>query len=276
MEESNEEKKKLLISFSWFIKTLKNQIAGFLSVKEGADIPKTIEGIKKDTEFRGHNIWILALSILIASIGLNLNSTAVIIGAMLISPLMGPILGLGLAVGTNDIKLLITSVRNLLVMVIVSILASYIFFKLSPITEVSSEIASRTHPHLFDALIAIFGGLAGIIGNSRSEKTNIIPGVAIATALMPPLCVMGYSLAAENYDYLWGSAYLFLLNSSFIAITALFVVRIMNFPRIHFVESKTENRVKVAIFIFALLLVIPLFTIKTLYQLLKYSFLENR
>ncbi len=259
MEENNKDKnkKKLLISFSWFTKSLKDQIIGILSVREGADIPNTIEGIRKDTEFRGHNIWILGLSILIASIGLNLNSTAVIIGAMLISPLMGPILGLGLAVGTNDIKLLITSVRNLILMIVVSVITSYIFFKLSPITEPSIEISSRTHPHLFDALIAIFGGLAGIIGNSRSERTNIIPGVAIATALMPPLCVVGYALASENYDYFWGASYLFLLNSSFIAITALFVVRIMRFPRIHFVESKTENRVKIAIFAFALLLIIP-------------------
>ena len=259
MEENNEDlnKRKLLISFSWFVKSLKDQIVSIFSVREGADIPGTIEGIKKDTEFRGHNIWILVFSIFIASIGLNLNSTAVIIGAMLISPLMGPILGLGLAVGTNDIKLLITSIRNLAIMIIVSVLASYIFFKLSPITESSLEISSRTSPHLFDALIAIFGGLAGIIGNSRSERTNIIPGVAIATALMPPLCVVGYAIATENYDYLWGASYLFLLNSSFIAITAIVVVRIMRFPRIHFVESKSENKVKIAIFIFAVLLIVP-------------------
>lgn len=267
LEEQKSEQLKL--SFKWFIKSFSSQLADFVSIRKGADIPNTIENIRKDTEFTGHNIWVLILSILIASIGLNLNSTAVVIGAMLISPLMGPILGLGLSLATFNIKLLITAVRNLIVMVVVSVLASYIYFVCSPLDEVQPEIIARTQPHFFDALIAIFGGLAGIIGNSRSERTNMIPGVAIATALMPPLCTVGYGLAVENYQYVMGASYLFLLNTSFIGITCFIIIRVMGFPMATFVDKKRENRVKIFVFLFAISVIVPsIFTlINTLHQL---------
>lgn len=271
-DDSKQEEQKteqLKLSFKWFIKSFSSQFADFVSIRKGADIPNTIENIKKDTEFTGHNIWVLILSILIASIGLNLNSTAVVIGAMLISPLMGPILGLGLSLATYNLKLLITAVRNLIMMVSVSVLASYLYFICSPLDEVQPEIIARTQPHFFDALIAIFGGLAGIIGNSRSERTNMIPGVAIATALMPPLCTVGYGLAVENYQYVIGASYLFLLNTSFIGITCFIIIRVMGFPMATFVDKKRENRVKVFIFLFAISILVPsIFTlINTLHQL---------
>lgn len=257
--ELEEEKKKeqLKLSFKWFITSFKDQVADFISIRKGADIEGTINNIKKDTEFTGHNLWVLILSILICSIGLNMNSTAVVIGAMLISPLMGPILGMGLSLGTNNIKLLFTSLRNLLVMVLVSVGASCLYFLFTPLTEVQPEIIARTKPHLFDALIAISGGFVGIIANSRGERNNMIPGVAIATALMPPLCTVGYSLATSNYQYFLGASYLFLLNTSFIGITCFIMVRLMGFPLAKFLNRKYEFRVKLFLAVIGIAIILP-------------------
>ena len=167
-----------------------------------ADAEQTIKGIQKDIEFRGFNLWILVFSIIICSIGLNVNSTAVVIGAMLISPLMGPIMGIGLGLGTNDASTFKTAMGNLGIAVGISILTSALYFAFSPINEASSELLSRTQPTLLDVVVALFGGLAGILAGSRKEKSNVIPGVAIATALMPPLCTAGYGLANGEWNFL--------------------------------------------------------------------------
>ncbi|OQY04916.1 MAG: TIGR00341 family protein, partial [Bacteroidetes bacterium 4572_117] len=190
-----------------------------LSIKEGTDIQGTIESIKKDMVFRGITVWILIASIFIASIGLNVNSIPVVIGAMLISPLMGPILGIGLSVGTNDWDLLLRALKNFGIAIVISLITSIIYFLLTPLKEASPELIARTKPTILDVMIAIFGGMAGIVAGSRREKTNVIPGVAIATALMPPLCTAGYGIATGQFTVFFGAFYLFFINSVFIALS---------------------------------------------------------
>lgn len=186
--------------------------------------------IKNAIWFKGPNVWILAFAIVLASVGLNVNSTAVIIGAMLVSPLMGPIIGMGLALGTNDVYLLKSAAKNLLVMVIISLVASTLFFMLSPLSLVNpTELEARTSPTIYDVLIAFFGGMAGILENSRKERGTVLSGVAIATALMPPLCTAGYGLAHLNLHFFAGALYLFLINSVFIALATYLMVRYLNF-----------------------------------------------
>ena len=209
-----------------------------------ADPEQTISGIKKDIEFRGFNLWILVFSIIICSIGLNVDSTAVVIGAMLISPLMGPIMGLGLGLGTNDASTFKNALGNLGIAVSIAILTSALYFFTSPINEASSELLSRTQPTLLDVVVALFGGLAGILAGSRKEKSNVIPGVAIATALMPPLCTAGYGLANREWDFLLGGFYLFLINTALIALATWVVVRYLRFPVLHYVEPAVERRYK--------------------------------
>jgi len=224
-----------------------------LNLNIGADKNGTITGIKKDIDFKGANVWILIASIFIASIGLNVNSTAVIIGAMLISPLMGPILGMGLALGTYDWETLKRSLRSLGVATFISILTAFIFFSISPLKEITSELQARTSPNLYDAFIAVFGGIAGIIGVSRKEKTNVIPGVAIATALMPPLCTAGYGLAIGNYEYFAGAFFLFFLNSFFICVSTFLIVRLLRIPVKTFLDPKREKTVKRSIAVFSII-----------------------
>lgn len=228
-----------------------------LNIRRGTDFFGTIQEVKSNVVFNGPNIWILICSIFIASIGLNLNSTAVIIGAMLISPLMGPIIGVGLSAGTNDIPLLKKSFKNFAVMVAVSLLTSFAYFYFTPLSEAQSELMARTKPTLLDVMVAIFGGIAGIIAGSRSEKANVIPGVAIATALMPPLCAAGYGLAKFDLTVFSGAFYLFLLNSVFIAFSTLLVVRYLQFPLASFVDPSREKRVKRAIYFSTLIIIIP-------------------
>ncbi|MFN3997855.1 TIGR00341 family protein [Algoriphagus sp.] len=218
---------------------------------------ETIEYIKKDVEFKGANLWILIFAILVASVGLNVNSTAVIIGAMLISPLMGPIMGIGMAAGINDFDLLKKSFRNLMIAVFISILTSTIYFSITPIYGAASELLARTEPTFWDVLIALFGGLAGIIAGSRKEKSNAIPGVAIATALMPPLCTAGYGLATGNLYYFFGAFYLFFINSFFISLATYLIVRFMGYPKKHFLDATREKRVQTYITVFTLLTLIP-------------------
>ena len=209
-----------------------------------ADAEQTIVGIKKDIEFRGFNLWILVFSIIICSIGLNVNSAAVVIGAMLISPLMGPIMGIGLGLGTNDASTFKNALGNLTIAVGISILTSALYFFTSPLDEASSELLSRTQPTLLDVVVALFGGLAGILAGSRKEKSNVIPGVAIATALMPPLCTAGYGLANGEWNFLLGGFYLFLINTALIALSTWVVVRYLRFPLLHYVEPAVERRYK--------------------------------
>ncbi|MBQ9185862.1 MAG: DUF389 domain-containing protein [Bacteroidales bacterium] len=200
-------------------------------MKNDLDTADAAERIKKGIWFKGANVWILACAIVIASLGLNVNSTAVIIGAMLISPVMGPILGIGLAVGTNDVGLLKMAAKNLIVMVLISLIASCVYFVLSPLNLADpTELMSRTSPTIYDVLIAFFGGLAGILENSRKERGTVLSGVAIATALMPPLCTAGFGLANLNMQYFFGAMYLFLINAIFIATATYLGVKFLHFP----------------------------------------------
>jgi len=221
------------------------------------DLEGTIETIKKDMVFRGYVVWILVCSIFIASIGLNLNSAAVVIGAMLISPLMGPILAIGLSVGTNDWDTLKRAIKNFGVMVVVALLTSTIYFFITPLHEAQPELLARTKPTFLDALIAIFGGLAGIIGVSRRNRGNVIPGVAIATALMPPLCTAGYGLANGEWAYFLGAFYLFTLNSILIAGSTLIIVRYLKFPLVSFVNAETKKKVKRYMIGFVIVTLLP-------------------
>lgn len=253
MEESKVPKKNK----NNFIRFLLNLINRF-DLQEGKeDELETIEDIKKNVEFKGANLWILIFAIFVASIGLNVNSTAVVIGAMLISPLMGPIMGIGLAAGINDFELLKRSLRSLGTAVFIAILTSTIYFYFTPLDDAQSELLARTEPTIWDVLIALFGGLAGIIAGSRKEKSNAIPGVAIATALMPPLCTAGYGLATLNLYYFIGAFYLFCINSVFISLSTYLIVRFMKFPKKEFMDHKKEKRVQTYITIFTIITIVP-------------------
>lgn len=215
------------------------------------------EALKKNVEFRGTNLWALVFAILIASIGLNVNSAAVIIGAMLISPLMGPIMGVGLGAGIFDFDLIRYSLKNLFVAALISIAASAVYFWLTPLKTAQSELLARTSPTIWDVLIALFGGLAGIVASSRKNTSNAIPGVAIATALMPPLCTAGYGLGTGNLYYFLGAFYLFLINSVFISISTFLIVRFLKFRPVNFIDRSTETKVKRSVWIVAILTILP-------------------
>ncbi len=242
---------------SGFFSSLSSFFIEIFSIKDGTNRLKTIEFIQRDIEFKGRSIWILIASIFIASLGLNQNSVPVVIGAMLISPLMGPILGVGLSVGTNDWAMLKKSLKFFFISIIVSILASTIYFLLSPLKEASSELLARSRPTLLDVFIGIFGGMAGIIAVSGEEKSNVIPGVAIATALMPPLCTAGYGLATLQMNFLTGALYLFFINSVFISLTTFLAVKYLRFPQMNYVSPEKEKRIKSYVFIFVLLIILP-------------------
>ncbi|MEO9531594.1 MAG: DUF389 domain-containing protein [Crocinitomicaceae bacterium] len=221
------------------------------------DHAKIIESVKDGIVFKGYNVWILMFSILIASIGLNVNSTAVVIGAMLISPLMGPIKGIGFGVATNDFRLLLDSLKNLGVTVGISLLVAYIYFLITPIHDPTENILARTEPTFLDVLIALFGGLAGVVAHTQGKNDTVIPGVAIATALMPPLCTAGYGLAVGNWAYFAGASYLFILNSLLIAGSAYFFVRYLKFPKKEYLTPKIEKRVRVYTLAFIIVAVAP-------------------
>ncbi|MCU0321094.1 MAG: TIGR00341 family protein [Chitinophagaceae bacterium] len=209
---------------------MENFFTKFKLLEEKEDYVAVINQLEKGVVFRGTNLWVLIFAIFVASLGLNVNSTAVIIGAMLISPLMGPIMGLGLGMGTNDVALLKKALYNFLVATGVALATSTLFFTLSPINEAHSEILARTSPNIYDVLIALFGGLAGMLATSSKNKGNVIPGVAIATALMPPLCTAGYGLATFQFQFFFGAFYLFIINTVFIALATFFVVKFLRFP----------------------------------------------
>ncbi len=230
---------------------------------------ETINEIKRNVIFRGANLWILIFAILTASVGLNMNSTAVVIGAMLISPLMGPIMGIGLGAGINDFELIVQSLKNIGIAVIISVATSALYFFLTPLNDAQSELLSRTSPTIYDVLIASFGGLAGIVAGSRKEKSNAIPGVAIATALMPPLCTAGYGMANGNWDFFFGAMYLFFINSVFISIATYVIIRLMKYSKKEFMDINRERKVKRYIYIFALLTVLP--SVYTAYKMVNKS-----
>ena len=212
---------------------LRQKIRKVTNINGHIDTDDAAERIKNSIWFQGPNVWILAFSIIIASVGLNVNSTAVIIGAMLISPLMGPIIGIGLSLGTYDFDLLREALKNLLIMVLISLAASTFFFLISPLSLVNAtELEARTSPTIYDVLIALFGGLAGILENSRKERGTVLSGVAIATALMPPLCTAGYGLAHLSARFFFGALYLFLINCVFITIATYLMVRYLHFRKV--------------------------------------------
>ena len=233
----------------------------------------TVEQISDGVTFRGANLWVLIFAIFIACLGLNLNSTAVIIGAMLISPLMGPIIGMGLAVGRADLELLKRSLTNYGVATVISVLTATLYFLLTPLTEAQSELLARTSPTLYDVLIALFGGAAGILALSTGGKGNVIPGVAIATALMPPLCTAGYGLAMGEWSFFFGAFYLYFINTVFIALATYVGVRLLKFRPKQFVDKArlaTVNRYIAAIVIVTML---PAAYMTT--QIIRQSMLEN-
>lgn len=258
-QESSDQKKTSSRKFSW--KSIRNFWIDFrllVRIQEDTDREATISSIQKSVEFRGVNIWLLVFAILIASIGLNVNSTAVIIGAMLVSPLMGPINGIGLAIGTYDMQLLRKAFRNLLLMVGISLFVSTLYFLLSPLGEAQSELLARTRPTIYDVLIATVGGLAGITASSRRDLPfTVISGVAIATALMPPLCTVGYGIATWQLKFSAGAFYLFFINSFFIALSTFIMVRYLRFPRQKFLDKSREKMVKRIIVIISVIVVIP-------------------
>lgn len=218
------------------------RLVGLVQIKENVDYQTADSSIRNNIAFRGPNVIILACAIVIASVGLNVNSIPVIIGAMLISPVMGPILGLGLGLGTEDKNLLKESLKNYAVMVAISILASSVFFILSPLElENPSELLARTKPTIYDVLIALFGGFAGILETSRKEKGTVIAGVAIATALMPPLCTIGYGISKLSIIIMGGALYLFLINTIFIALATFLAVKLFKFPAVQGVDEEHKR-----------------------------------
>jgi len=241
--------------------------------EDNAEESDTIESIRKNVEFKGANLWTLIFAIFIASIGLNVNSTAVIIGAMLISPLMGPIMGVGLGIGINDFELVKKAVRNLAIATVISVITSTLYFWITPLHDASSELLARTSPSIWDVFIAGFGGLAGIIAATRKEKSNTIPGVAIATALMPPLCTAGYGLASGNIYFFMGAMYLYFINSIFICVATYLIVRYLNFHKKEFEDKAYEKRVRRYILIIVLVTAAP--SVYLAYRIVDRSIFEN-
>lgn len=240
--------------------------------KEGEQ--ETIDSIKKGVEFKGTNLWVLIFATFIASLGLNTNSTAVIIGAMLISPLMGPIMGFGLGLGISDFELIKRSFRNFAIATVFSVITSSIYFLISPISEAQSELLARTQPTLYDVLIAFFGGLAGIVASSTKSKGNVIPGVAIATALMPPLCTAGFGLATGNLYYFFGAFYLFFINSVFISLATYLVVRVLKYPKKVFLDKDHEKRVTRYVGIIVIFTIVPSLFLS--YRLVKTTYFNQQ
>jgi uncharacterized hydrophobic protein (TIGR00271 family) len=238
------------------------------------DFDKIHETIEKDIIFKGTNLWILVFAIIIASVGLNMNSTAVIIGAMLISPLMGPINGIGYSIATYNFQLFQMAIRNFTFAVIASLIASTVYFTISPIATAHSELLARISPTIYDVLIALFGGLAGIVAISSKHKGNVIPGVAIATALMPPLCTAGYGLATRQFDFFFGAFYLFTINTVFIAISSVVISQILKFPIRNLIDTAQKKKVNWWTSFIIILVLIP--SIYFGYNLVqKEKFIEN-
>ena len=246
-------------SFSAWIGELREFMKGRFSLDEDqAQRDEVVAAISKGVVFRGVNLWVLIFATMIASLGLNVNSAAVIIGAMLISPIMGPIMGVGLSLGINDFDLLKKSLRNLALMFIVAIITSTLYFFISPLSSNSSELLARTVPTTYDVLIALFGGLAGIVAQTRQDRTStVIPGVAIATALIPPLCTAGFGLATGQFKFFFGAFYLFFINSVFIALATYAMVRFLKYEKKAFIDKGRERTVRRLMMVITLVTFIP-------------------
>lgn len=248
----------------WYEKSLRELFAelkdffeDLVDLKDGMDQRGSIVNIINNKEMKGANAWLLMCSIMVASLGLDLDSPAVIIGAMLISPLMSPILGVGLGFGINDRETLFTSLQHFFLALAIALITSYLYFTITPFGGLTDEIKGRTAPNLLDGLVAIFGGFAGIISTTRKDKSNAIPGVAIATALMPPLCVAGYGLAKGEWQFFLNAFYLFFLNSFFIAASTYIVVRLLGFKYKEFPNPKERRRNTIVMVIFSIIILLP-------------------
>lgn len=238
-----------------FIKYLKER---FDLREDSASEQEVAERVGRGVVFKGTNLWVLIFAIMIASLGLNVNSTAVIIGAMLISPLMGPLIGIGFSLGTNDFELLKNAMRNFLLMVIVSIVTSTLYFFISPITVAQSELLARTTPTTYDVLIAFFGGLAGMVALTRKDRSFVVvAGVAIATALMPPLCTAGYGIATGQFRYFIGAFYLFFINSLFISLASYIIVALLHYQKKTQVDKEKERRVRKIMYAVIVVTIVP-------------------
>ena len=238
--------------------SMKIFLVELLDFRHDTDREATISAIKADIPFKGATAWILICSIFVASVGLNANSTAVVIGAMLISPLMGPILGVGLSIAINDIDTLRKSLVNLLTMLILSLLTAFLFFYFFPLNQDTSELLGRVKPDIRDVLIAFFGGLALIIARTKKGTiATVIFGVAIATALMPPLCTAGYGLSQGNWDYFVGAMYLFAINTIFIALATFIVLKVLRFPMLNYANSRRRKTIARIAALIALAMILP-------------------
>lgn len=247
------EKNPATLLSNWF-----SFIKQILSIRNGViQFSQVIKQTQESVVFKGYNVWILICSIIIASVGLNVDSTAVVVGAMLISPLMGPIRGVGFGVGTNDLGLIRLSLRNIGITVGVSLVTSTLYFLITPIDQLTNQIFLRTEPNFLDVIIAFTGGLAGVIAAVKGKNDTVIPGVAIATALMPPLCTAGYGLANAEWNYFLGASYLFLINSVLITLSTVLVVRYLHFPKHEYVDVSLEKKVKNSIVIFMVVILAP-------------------
>ena len=246
--------------------TVREFLKTTLNLTNDVDIQAASENIRKNIPFRGPNVYILFVAIIIASVGLNVNSIPVIIGAMLISPLMGPITGLGLGLGTNDRELVLFSIKNLLVMVGISLLAATLYFILTPLEiDNPTELLARTRPTIYDVFIALFGGLAGVLETARKEKGTVISGVAIATALMPPLCTVGYGIANLSWQYTIGALFLFSINCIFIAMAAYLMAKFLKFP----VKTVEQHRTRYFILSYGLVILLAATSIFTGYNVIR-------
>jgi len=258
LEEPIESKKEVQKDFQGLLGSTKKFLKELLDIRTNTDQEATKEAIIADIPFKGHTSWILICSIFIASVGLNANSTAVVIGAMLISPLMGPILGMGMSLAINDIDTLRRSLKNLTVMVVLSVLTAFLFFYFFPLKTESSELLARTKPDIRDVLIAFFGGLALVIARAKKGTiASVIFGVAIATALMPPLCTVGYGLAIGNWEFVWGASLLFGINTIFIGLATFLVLKLLRFPMVRYANSKRRRLIARLVSFTALAVMIP-------------------
>jgi uncharacterized hydrophobic protein (TIGR00271 family) len=248
--------------------SIKNFLVELLDFRDDTDHEATIEAIKLDIPFKGATAWILIFAVFIASIGLNANSTAVVIGAMLISPLMGPILGIGMSIAINDIDTMRKSLINLSTMIVLSLITAFLFFYIFPLQDETSELLGRVRPDIRDVLIAFFGGLALMVARTKKGTiASVIFGVAIATALMPPLCTAGYGLAIGNFSFFFGAMYLFIINTIFIALATFLVLKLLRFPMLKYVNSAKRKRIAQLASVLAIIVMIPaVFTFITVYQ----------
>ena len=242
--------------------------------QDKTDEIETIESIRNGVQFKGANLWVLIFATFIASLGLNTNSTAVIIGAMLISPLMGPIMGFGLGLGISDFELIKRSFRNFVTAIVFCVITSTLYFLITPLSEAQSELLARTQPTAYDVMIAFFGGLAGIVASSTKAKGNVIPGVAIATALMPPLCTAGFGLATGNLYYFFGAFYLFFINTVFISLATYLVVRLLQYSKKEFIDKQREKVVTRYVSIIVFCTIVP--SLYLSYNLVRTSYFNKQ